>query len=122
MEKKTYLIRVGNIAMWLYCFLVGSEIMSLLFRNLKLKEIKKGFLELSCDALQTVNKHVNYLREMIIYCIHTVILSINCSVVLVIVLMIEGYLYTFVIFEYITHTNRKRMKGNNLDHLSWNGG
>ena len=49
MEKG--LIRMVNIAKWLYHSLIGLETMFLLFKEQRQKEIEKEFLGQSCDAL-----------------------------------------------------------------------
>ena len=61
--------------MWLYCSLAGLETMSLLFKEQQLNEVKKRLLTLSCDTPWAPNRHVNYLKEIIISFIHTSLLS-----------------------------------------------
>ena len=48
--KKAYLAFVGDIALWLYCFLPRSEKMSLLFKEKKQSEVANGLLKLSSDT------------------------------------------------------------------------
>ena len=52
-------MNVGNIAMWVYRLLAGSETMYLLFKEQKQKEIVNRFLGPSCYNMP------NYQREIL---------------------------------------------------------
>ena len=74
--KNAYLIRVGNIAIWISHSLARSEIISLLMSQwTEAIEVKKRFLELSCDTLHYETwhpyRHGSSLREIFIVFIPT---------------------------------------------------
>ena len=112
--ENPYLRSVNDIAMWIYCSLVGVTQTTPLFKDQSWKEVKNGFLG-----------YQNYLRETIIYCISTDIriasvYYINCSSVSASSFEIWKGKQSFSLDTFFNHTSYSQSWWHKIKFVIWN--